>query len=71
MLKRNCIICGKEMTSSHTLKGGVSNEPTVYEIHLRRHRLFKEADYLNLSKLNLEVQFIPTLKGLGILEHVI
>ena len=44
---------------------------TIFEIHLRRHKLFKDSNYLNLSNLNLEVQFIPTINGLGILEHVI
>ena len=43
----------------------------IFIIHLRRHELPKDINYLNLTNLNLEVQFIPSLKALGILEHVI
>jgi len=43
---------------------------SIFKIHLRRHTKDKNLGYLNLSNLNSEVQFIPTINGLGILEHV-
>lgn len=57
-----CLYCGNLISKNGLDKYDMRNH--IQKCHpkesLELDNLFKETDYLNLTKLNLEVQFLPT-----------